>query len=330
MFAAAPLSYWIGFHALVAVLLLVDLVLLQRRNSAPSQAMAWGWTAFVAVLAGCFAIFIARTMGGRPALEFTSGYLIEGSLSVDNLFVFLLMFRALGLSREEQRRALLWGVLGAIVMRALFISLGVSLITRFEWIQYVFGIVLLVAAIRLLRPSHPKQKPSKIIQWLRSKQAKPASPVAENAASDPLSADHPNSTTPGLRPPSLPAVPLAASSLLFVILAIEVTDLVFALDSIPAVLAITHNPFIVYTSNIFAILGLRSLFFALSHLLDKLRLLHYGLAVILVFVALKMLLAKWIEVPVTWSLAVILAILGAFTFASILSARPGPSVHRQA
>ncbi|HEY0794196.1 MAG TPA: TerC/Alx family metal homeostasis membrane protein [Acidisarcina sp.] len=323
MFAAAPLSYWIGFHALVGVLLLIDLVVLQRRNIAPSQAMAWGWTGFVAVLAGCFAIFIGHSMGRQPALEFTSGYLIEGSLSVDNLFVFLLMFRALGLSREEQRRALLWGVLGAIVMRALFISLGVSLITRFEWIQYVFGVILLGAAVRLLRPTHAKQKPSKMLEWLRGRHSRAvATAPMKNSTS-------PASTVAGTVA-ATPAIPLAVSSLLFVILAIEVTDLIFALDSIPAVLAITHNAFIVYTSNIFAILGLRSLFFALSHLLDKLRLLHYGLAVILGFVALKMLLAKWVNVPVTWSLVVILTILGVFTLASIFSTKPAPGTRHQA
>ena len=318
MFAAAPLSYWIGFHALVAALLLVDLVVLQRRNSTPSQAMAWGWTGFVALLAGCFAIMLFRTMGREPALEFTSGYLIEGSLSVDNLFVFLLMFRALGLSREEQRRALLWGVLGAIIMRALFISLGVSLLTRFEWVQYIFGFALLIAAIRLMRPTHGKQKPSKLILWLRKKHS-PAVTDSQQTGSDTagLQSEHPNE-----RP-----IHLTVSSLLFVILAIEVTDLIFALDSIPAVLAITRNPFIVYTSNIFAILGLRSLYFALSHLLDKLRLLHYGLAVILAFVALKMLLAKWISIPVQWSLAVILGILAVFTMASIFSAKPVEASH---
>jgi len=325
MFAAAPLSYWIGFHALVVLLLLIDLVVLQRRNSAPSQAMAWGWTVFVAVLAGFFALLVWHAMGREPALEFTSGYLIESSLSVDNLFVLLLMFRALRLSREEQRRALLWGVLGAIVMRALFISLGVSLITRFEWIQYVFGLVLLVAAIRLLRPSHAKQKPSKMIQWLRSKHSSHA--VATHPAQDATMAMSPVDPVAGTAA-TQPTVPLATSSLLFVILAVEVTDLIFALDSIPAVLAITRNPFIVYTSNIFAILGLRSLFFALSHLLDKLRLLHYGLAVILAFVALKMLLAKWIAVPVGWSLAVILTILGVFVLASLVSPRaPRGSQH---
>ena len=155
-------------------------------------------------------------------------------------------------------------------------------------------------AIRLMRPSHPKEKPSRLMQWLHSKRG-------------------PSATVGG------PAdAQLSASSLLFVIVAIEVTDLIFALDSIPAVLAITRNLFIVYTSNIFAILGLRSLFFALSHLLDKLRLLHYGLAVILAFVALKMLLAKWVMVPVGISLGIILSILGVFVAASVLYKPHGP------
>ncbi|HEY0758188.1 MAG TPA: TerC/Alx family metal homeostasis membrane protein [Acidisarcina sp.] len=329
MFAAAPASYWICFHLVIAALLFIDLVVLQRRRSAPSAAMAWGWTGFVAVLAACFALFLWHAMGSRPALEFSSGYLIEGSMSVDNLFVFLLMFRALGLSREEQRRALLWGVLGAIVMRALFITLGLSLLIRFEWIQYLFGAVLLIAAIRLMRPHKPgKPAPSRLMNWLRKKHSRgaatPTHPtdaaagqhdgVAEMAGADEIGKA---SEAAGKVAPRL-----EASSLLFVILAIEVTDLIFALDSIPAVMAITRNPFIVYTSNIFAILGLRSLFFALSHLLDRLRLLHYGLAVILAFVALKMLLSRWLQIPVGVSLVVILAILGIFIVASMAMGPP--------
>ena len=303
MLAGASPGYWIGFHLLVIALLLIDLVVLQRRSSAPSLKMAWGWTAVVAALAGCFALMIWHNMGRRPALEFTSGYLIEGSLSVDNLFVFLLMFRALCLSREEQRRALFWGVLGAIVMRALFIVMGVSLLTRFEWVQYIFGAGLLIAAVRLMRPSHAKTRPSRLVRWLHARRS-PAVAAEEQTTGH-----------------------LNISSLLLVIVAIEVTDLIFALDSIPAVLAITRNPFLAYTSNIFAILGLRSLFFALSHLLDKLRLLHYGLAIILAFVACKMLLAKWILIPVGWSLAAVVSVLAAFTAASIFSGRPPADPH---
>ena len=289
-YGATP-AFWIAFHAIVALLLFVDLAVLQRSRTV-SLRLAWSWTAVVAALAFCFAIFLSHEQGRQHALEFLSGYLVEGSLSVDNLFVFLLLFRSLRMDIEQQRRVLLWGVLGAIVLRAACIFIGVSLLERFEWVQYLFAAILLFAGIRLLRqkpegakdPSaHPQPRP---MRWLSHRV-------------------HP---VDGGKPP--------VSAMLLIIVAVEATDLIFALDSIPAVLAITRDPFIVYTSNIFAILGLRSLYFALADMLDKLRLLHYGLAVILIFVAFKMLAARWIEVPVGVSLAIILAVLAVFTLAS--------------
>ena len=298
MLAGTPLSWWIGFHLFVAVLLVVDLFVLQRKDQPVSKVMAAGWTIFLAILAGAFTLLLLRVMGQKSALEFASGYLIEGSMSVDNLFVFLLMFRSLGLGRNEQRRALLWGVLGAIVMRAVFIATGVSLLSRFEWIQYIFGAFLLITSIRLMRHSPSSGGPSKSIQWIQRLLVPKDKPGSASSAAQP-----------------------AAAAFVMVIIAVEVTDLVFALDSIPAVLAITRHPFLVYTSNIFAILGLRSLFFVLASLLDSLRLLHYGLALILAFVALKMITAHWITVPVGISLGVILAILAICTGASIVQNR---------
>ena len=288
-YAGATPAFWIAFHAIVALLLFVDLAVLQRSKTV-SLRLAWSWTAVVAALAFCFAIFLSHTQSHQHALEFLSGYLVEGSLSVDNLFVFLLLFRSLGLDIEQQRRVLLWGVLGAIVLRALCIFVGVALLERFEWVQYLFGAILLYAGIRLLRQNPesehaPSSQPGPM-RWL----ARRVHPV--DGAPPPLSA------------------------MLLIIAAVEATDLIFALDSIPAVLAITRDPFIVYTSNIFAILGLRSLYFALANMLDKLRLLHYGLALILIFVAFKMLAARWIDVPVGVSLAVILSVLAIFTLAS--------------
>jgi tellurite resistance protein TerC len=294
MIAGASIPYWIGFHVLVAALLLVDLAVLQRGKYSTRLRNAWAWTIFLATLACGFALFLSKTQGKEPGLEFFSSYLIEGSLSVDNLFVFLLMFRSLRLDVEEQRRVLLWGVLGAIVMRAVFIAVGVSLLNRFAWVEYIFGAVLLIAAIRLLRHKAGEESTPGIMSWLQ------------------------RFCLRGVQDRGEAGVKLGMPALLFVILAVEATDLIFALDSIPAVLAITRDPFIVYTSNIFAILGLRSLYFVLAGLLDKLRLLHYGLAVILAFVALKMLLAHWIEVPVTVSLAVILTTLAIFAVAGKL------------
>jgi len=294
MIAGATLSYWIWFHVLVAVLLFVDLAILHRGQHSLRLRAAWGWTIFLATLACGFAIFLSKTQGHQHGLEFFSGYLIEGSLSIDNLFVFLMLFRALRLDAEEQHRVLLWGVLGAILMRALFIAVGVSLLNRFAWIHYVFGAFLLYAAIRLMREKPEKESSPGVLTWLQRRNLR------------------------GITDRGDQGVQLKMPALLFVILAIEATDLIFALDSIPAVLAITRDPFIVYTSNIFAILGLRSLYYVLAGILSKLRLLHYGLAVVLAFVSLKMLLAEWIEVPVTISLAVILFVLAVFAVASKL------------
>lgn len=296
--AGASLLFWLAFHAVVAVLLAVDLLVLGRSKATGSSGVrqAWAWTAVLAAVAFCFALFVSRQQGHGRAVEFVSGYLVEGSLSVDNLFVFLLLFRSLGLSVDAQRRVLLWGVLGAIVLRAICIFAGVALLTRFAWVQYIFGVVLLYAGIRLLKAKHDDAGTSQPgpMRWLRKR------------------LEHSGHGTGDL----------SGSAFLLVVVAVEGTDLLFALDSIPAVLAITRDPFIVYTSNIFAILGLRSLYFGLAGMLDKLRLLHYGLAVILIFVAAKMLLTKWVEVPAGISLLVILLILAVFGVASRLLPAP--------
>jgi tellurite resistance protein TerC len=218
--------------------------------------------------------------GRQRALEFVAGYTIETSLSIDNLFIFLVLFQGFRIDAARQHRALLWGVAGAIVLRGLFIAAGVSLLTRFGWISWVFGLVLLIAAWRLIRGGSAH---AAIPGWIRR-----------------------------LQP--------AKGSLLPVIVAVEITDLLFAVDSIPAVLAVSHDPFIVYTSNIAAILGLRSLYFALAALLDRFRYLHYGLGVLLAFVALKMLAAPWLDVPITLSLAAIGTIIAVCAVASWIAA----------
>jgi tellurite resistance protein TerC len=279
--AGAPLTYWIGFHAVVLLLLVVDLVLLGRRSEGPRFRSALAWTLFLIVLALGFAGFLLRTQGPEHALEFVSGYVLEGSLSIDNLFVFLVLFDSFGLTVSEQHRALLYGVLGAIVLRAFFIVAGVALLDRFEAMQYVFGALLLYAAWRLMRQKKGDEAAPTISQWVQNR---------------------------GWR----------VSPMLLAVITIEVTDLVFAIDSVPAVLGITHDTFIVYTSNIFAILGLRSLYFVLQGLLHRLHLLHYGLAAILAFVGGKMIAARWIEIPTLWSLVVILGTVAIFAAASLL------------
>ncbi len=270
MIAGASWLWWVGFHVVVVALLVADTLLPGSRTDTPrTHKVAWLWTAMLVLVATGFAAWIAIVKGHQPALEFVAGYAIETSLSVDNLFVFLVLFQGFHISPHRQHTALLWGVAGAVVLRGIFIAAGITLLQKFEWITWAFGALLLYAAWRLLRGGSAK---SAIPQWVHK-----------------------------LHP--------AKGSLLPVILAVELTDLLFAVDSIPAVLAISHNPFVVYTSNIAAVLGLRSLYFALASLLDRLRYLHYGLGALLAFVAFKMLAAHWIDVPITISLAVMGAIL---------------------
>jgi tellurite resistance protein TerC len=284
MIAGVSWVWWLGFHAAVAAALLLDSILPgHRRQTRYPQLFAWIGTAGLMLAAVGFSAWIGITQGRQTALEWFAGYTIETSLSVDNLFVFLVIFQGFRISRERQHSALVWGVGGAVLLRALFILAGITLLKRFAWISWIFGLFLLYAGFRLVRGSSAN---AAIPEWIRN-----------------------------LQP--------AKGSLLPVILAIEVTDVVFATDSIPAVLAISHNPFVVYTSNIAAVLGLRSLYFALAALLDRFRYLHYGLGAMLAFVAFKMLASGWIEVPITLSLAIMGAILALCAAASWIASRLG-------
>jgi tellurite resistance protein TerC len=282
MIGGATGSWWIGFHVVTGALLFVDLLLpSHKKESGPSRTTAWLWTAVLALLAFGFAGFIAIKQGRVTAMEFIAGYTIETTLSVDNLFVFLVIFQGFRLSGGQQHKALAWGVGGAIIMRAIFIALGVTLIEHFEWVIYVFGAVLLYAAWRLISQRSTRDV---IPRWVRNM--------------------HPKQ-----------------GSLLPVIMAVELTDVLFAVDSIPAVLAVSRDPFVVYTSNIAAILGLRSLYFALASLLDRLRYLHYGLGAMLAFIAFKMLAVHWLDISITISLAIMGAIL---TICAVWSWIAGP------
>jgi tellurite resistance protein TerC len=298
MVAGVPITYWIGFHAVVLVLIICDLAVLGRGEASTQTRRNFLFVLLLFALAAAFGGWMGHVAGRQTALEFASGYLIELSLSIDNLFVFLLMFRSFNLSAETQRKALLLGILGAIIMRGLFIFSGIKLLERFTWIQYLFGALLLIAALRLLRGQRPPKSPPAgkwVARWTNRWGSSP------NAV------------------------------FLLAVIAIELVDLVFALDSVPAVLAISHQPFVVYTSNICAILGLRALYFLLAGLLDRLRFLHLGLAAILGFVGGKMLLAPWITVPVAVSLGIIVLIVLAATAASLRSTaarHPGALEHK--
>jgi tellurite resistance protein TerC len=315
---STPASHWIEFHLALLILLAVELVFSrfglarltpeartrrQHRNALLATIM---WTA-AALL---FAVFILRTLGATSATQFLAGYAIEESLSIDNLFVFLLLFRVFAIPPTFQPRVLFWGVLGAILLRGLFIAAGVQLLARFEWVSYVFALILLAAAVRLVLPEKPADHEAHTPFWIRW--ISRIHPVAQR---------HDIFFTHELTPDN-PAGQFRITMLFLALLAIETADIVFALDSIPAVLSITRVPFLAYTSNILAVMGLRSLFFLLAQMLRQLRFLHFGLAAILAFAALRMLAARWLEVGPLASLAVILGILALTIALSLARKRP--------
>jgi tellurite resistance protein TerC len=301
--SVTPLSHWIGFHLFVLALLALELIYVRRRGPAKTHSTAIAATILWVSAALAFAVFIVRTQGPESTTQYLAGYAIEESLSIDNLFVFLLLFRVFKVEPSHQPKVLFWGVAGAIVMRGAFIAAGLGLLTRFEWISYLFAAILLIAAIRLVLPSEKKDEthPPRWITWLAR-----VHPVSLRQDKFFVREDgHPRITV-----------------LFLTLIAIELTDLVFALDSIPAVLSITRHPFLAYTSNIMAVMGLRSLYFLLAHLLAKLRFLHYGLAAVLAFAALKMLSAHLYEIGPLTSLAVIVSLLGITIALSLLIKPP--------
>jgi tellurite resistance protein TerC len=287
---ATPLSHWIGFHVFTFALLAIEFLYARSRPGKVTSTAAVATLLWVAA-ALAFAGFLFHTLGSAAGTQYLAGYALEESLSVDNLFVFLLLFRLFRITPANQPKVLFWGVLGAILLRGAFIAAGLGLLARFHWISYLFATILLIAAFRLLLPQKEKDELSTPvwIAWIAK-----LHPVS-------LRQDRFWVREDGRR---------MMTMLFLALLAIEVTDLVFALDSIPAVLSITRHPFIAYTSNIMAVMGLRSLYFLLVHLLAKLRFLHFGLAAVLAFAALKMLADRWLEIDPLAALAVILTLLG--------------------
>jgi tellurite resistance protein TerC len=299
MLAATPISHWIGFHLFILALLAIELIYVRYQGPTKIHSTSIAATILWVGAALAFALFIFRTLGNQSTTEYLAGYAIEESLSIDNLFLFLLLFRVFKIEPSHQPKALFWGVAGAILMRGAFIAAGIGLLTRFHWISYAFAAILLIAAIRLVLPSEKKDEnhTPRWIAWLSR-----LHPVS-------LRQDKFFVIEDGRR---------MITVLFLALIAIELTDVVFALDSIPAVLSITRHPFLAYTSNIMAVMGLRSLYFLLAHLLAKLRFLHYGLAGVLAFAALKMLSTHWFEIGPILSLSVIVIILGITITLSLL------------
>ncbi|MFZ0733151.1 MAG: TerC family protein [Candidatus Sulfotelmatobacter sp.] len=289
------LYFWILFNVFAVGMLVIDLRVFHRPGHVVGYREALGWSAMYVALAAVFATIVYFWLGHQPALEFVTGYVLELSLSVDNLFVFLLIFNYFAVPEEYQHRVLFWGILGALIMRGLFIGAGVGLISRFHWVLYFFGALLIFSGIRFAVLGDRKINPS----------ANPVVKVMRRWI--PVTSDYRGGRFFVRDGPQ--GVTLYATPLLLVLLMIETTDILFAVDSIPAILAITLNAFIVYTSNVFAILGLRSLYFAVSGLMKVFRFLHYGLSIILVLVGLKMIVADHFHIETSITLGTIAAVL---------------------
>jgi tellurite resistance protein TerC len=294
-------AVWLGFTGLVTALLILDLAVLNRRSHVLSFKEALSWSLGLIAVAHVFGLFILWREGVGPALEYYTGYLIELSLSVDNLFVFILIFSYFNVPAEAQPKVLKWGILGAIVMRLIMIALGALLLERFEWIIYVFGGILIITGIRMMT-----QK-DELVDLGRNPVVRLARRIL------PLSNYYDD--TKFLTRKRNGAV--LATPLLLVLVIVEWSDLVFAIDSIPAIFAITRDPFLVYSSNVFAILGLRALFFVLAGMMDKFVYLKPGVALILIFVGLKMTLSPWIHLPTAASLGVVIFTLTAAVLLSL-------------
>ena len=298
-FATGPM--WAGFIAFVVAMLALDLFVLggnKAHRVSVKEAGSWvvAWITLALTFGALLWWFLDGTVGreiaNRKALEFLTGYLIEQSLSIDNMFVFVMIFTYFAVPPELQRRVLLYGVIGAIVMRAGMILAGVWLVSEFAWILYVFGVFLVLTGIKMLvfANQQPDLEKNPLLRWLRGHMR----------------------ITPGFHGEAF-FVRINglryATPMFLVLMMIEASDLVFAVDSIPAIFAVTSDPFIVFTSNIFAIMGLRAMYFLLADMAERFHLLKYGLAVVLIFVGGKMLLAPWFHLPVQWSLGIVGSII---------------------
>ncbi len=306
---------WIGFHVFILAMLALDLGVFHRKSHVVSTREAMGWTFAWVTMAMLFNLGIWHYAGPEKALQFTAGYLIEYSLSIDNIFVFALLFSYFAVPPQYQHRVLFWGILGALIMRAIMIAAGSVLIAKFGWIIFVFGAFLILTGLKMIfkkeEEIHPERNP--VVRWFKR-----LMPVTSDYRGDKFFVRE-----NGVR---------MATPLFVVLLLVEISDVIFAVDSIPAIFAVTDDPFIVYTSNVFAILGLRSLYFALAGVMNKFHYLKIGLGVVLTFVGVKMFLGHTAyKIDTAVSLGVIIGVLATAVIASLVWPRttaiphPGPN-----
>ncbi len=299
---------WVGFNLFVLIALALDLGVFHRKAHKIKIREAAFWSVVWIGVAMAFGYFVWHWHGSQRGLEYFTGYVIEKALSIDNLFVFLVIFRTFQVDEKVQHRVLEWGILGALVMRGIMIAAGAALISRFQWVLPVFGLFLVYTGLHMIW-KHGKQ-----VHYERN-------PIFRFASSHLRMTKEYHGTSFFVRQ----AGQLFATPLLLVLLVVEISDVTFAVDSIPAIFGITRDPFIVFTSNVFAILGLRSLYFLLSDLLQYLRYLGYGLAVVLIFIGVKMVAEPWVHISVHVSLAVVGAILLVATILSLWAGAPKDS-----
>jgi tellurite resistance protein TerC len=303
---------WIGFNGVVLAILALDLGVLHRRSAKVSIKEAAAWSAVWVALSLCFAFAIYETMGRQSGLEFLTGYLIEYALSVDNIFVFVLIFSYFSVPEKYQHRVLFWGIIGALVLRGVMIVAGSALVTRFAWTLYIFGAFLVFTGLRMAlqkdeQAYNPERDP--VLRLARR-----LVPVTNDYHGDKFFVREPTKKSRSR---------YAATPLFIVLLIVDTTDIIFATDSIPAIFAVTRDPFIVYTSNICAVLGLRALYFLLAGVVDKFIYLKLGLSLVLVFIGGKMLLEPFVHLPIVAALLVVGAMLGASILASLRWPRTG-------
>jgi tellurite resistance protein TerC len=297
---------WVGFNAAVLAILALDLGVLHKKSEKVSLKEAGTWSAVWVALSLTFAFAVYRTMGRQAGLEFLTGYLIEYALSVDNIFVFVLIFSYFNVPEKYQHRVLFWGIIGALVLRGVMIVLGSALVSRFSWMLYIFGAFLLFTGLKMaLQKDNVHYDPEKDPVFRLTRKFLPVTPQYHGDAFFIKEADKSG------------IIRWTATPLFIVLVLVDTTDVVFATDSIPAIFAVTRDPFIIYTSNICAVLGLRALYFLLANVVDKFVYLKLGLSLVLIFIGAKMMLEPLFHIPIIASLGVVAAVLVASIVASL-------------